>query len=103
MSEKCLQADAYVAKMAPSVNPQYRPHFHAAPPVGWINDPNGFCVYQGRYHLFAQYYPYDSVWGPMHWGHWVSDDLVSWEWVSVALAPDSPWDDCGCFSGTALH
>ena len=103
MSEKCLQADAYVAKMAPSVNPQYRPHFHAAPPVGWINDPNGFCVYQGRYHLFAQYYPYDSVWGPMHWGHWVSDDLVSWEWVSVALAPDSPWDDCGCFSGTALQ
>lgn len=103
MSEKLDHANAYVAQHAPVVSMQYRPHFHVAVPIGWINDPNGFCVYQGRYHLFAQFYPYDSVWGPMHWAHWVSDDLVSWEWVGVALAPDSPYDELGCFSGTALQ
>lgn len=103
MSEMLQKANAYVLNNSSAVNAQFRPHFHLAVPVGWINDPNGFCVYKGRYHMFAQFFPYDSVWGPMHWGHWVSDDLVAWKWVNVALAPDSPYDDLGCFSGTALQ
>ena len=103
MSKPSDKANAYVAQHAPAGSTPYRPHFHVAVPIGWINDPNGLCVYQGRYHLFAQFHPYDSVWGPMHWAHWVSDDLVSWEWVGVALAPDSPYDELGCFSGTALQ
>lgn len=52
-----------------------------------MNDPNGFCYAAGKYHLFFQFYPYSAAWGPMHWGHLVSDDLIKWEWVKTALAP----------------
>lgn len=79
-----------------------RPVFHLSPRVGWMNDPNGFSYYQGEYHLFYQYHPYSSFWGPMHWGHAVSKDLLHWEYLPAALAPDMPYDKDGCFSGSAL-
>ena len=79
-----------------------RPAFHFSPRVGWMNDPNGFSYYQGKYHLFYQYYPYNSKWGLMHWGHAVSDDLLHWEYLPAALAPDTPYDGAGCFSGSAV-
>ena len=82
--------------------PEDRPAFHLSARVGWMNDPNGFCVFDGQYHLFYQYHPYDSHWGPMHWGHAVSDDLLSWRYLPAALAPDMPYDRDGCFSGSAL-
>ena len=78
-----------------------RPLFHLTPPVGWMNDPNGFCFYKGQYHLFYQYHPYSRQWGPMHWGHAVSDDLLRWTCLPCALAPDTEADAGGCFSGTA--
>lgn len=53
--------------------------FHVCSPVGWINDPNGFSAFDGRIHLFFQHHPYSSQWGPMHWGHVVSDDFVRWQ------------------------
>ena len=68
-----------------------------------MNDPNGFIHYNGQYHLFYQHYPYQPVWGPMHWGHAVSDDLVRWQYLPVALAPDQPYDRDGCFSGSAIE
>lgn len=102
MSEMITRADSFIAQNAALVEPMFRPAYHCAPPIGWVNDPNGFSYWNGRYHLFGQFYPYEPVWGPMHWGHWVSDDMVSWQWVSTALAPDSPFDDKGCFSGTAV-
>lgn len=80
-----------------------RPAFHLSPRVGWMNDPNGFSYCKGAYHLFYQYYPYDSVWGPMHWGHAVSRDLLHWEYLPAALAPDTAYDKDGCFSGSALE
>ncbi|HEM5969286.1 TPA: glycoside hydrolase family 32 protein [Streptococcus suis] len=80
----------------------FRPERHFVPEIGWINDPNGFVYFKGEYHLFYQYNPYDSVWGPMHWGHAKSKDLVNWEHLPVALAPDKDYDKDGCFSGSAI-
>lgn len=79
-----------------------RPHFHVTPPIGWMNDPNGFSVFGGRIHLFYQYHPYSTEWGPMHWGHQVTDDMIKWEHLPVALVPDEEYDTDGCFSGSAI-
>ncbi len=68
---------------------KHRPQFHFTPAEKWMNDPNGMVYYEGEYHLFFQYYPEDIVWGPMHWGHSVSKDLVHWEHLPIALYPDS--------------
>lgn len=79
-----------------------RPVFHMTPTVGWMNDPNGFSVYQGKVHLFYQYHPYSTAWGPMHWGHQVTEDMIHWQECKAALAPDKEYDKDGCFSGSAL-
>lgn len=67
----------------------YRPAFHFTPDSMWMNDPNGLVYYKGIYHLFYQYYPHATVWGPMHWGHATSHDLVHWKHLPIALYPDS--------------
>lgn len=76
-------------------------HFKA--PNCWINDPNGFIWYKGRYHLFYQCFPYSAHWGRMHWGHAVSKDLVNWEGKGIALFPSKTDDRSGCFSGSAIE
>ncbi len=67
----------------------YRPKFHYTPEANWMNDPNGLVLYNDTYHLFYQYYPDSNVWGPMHWGHATSRDLVHWQEQPIALYPDS--------------
>ena len=64
-----------------------KPAFHLAARTGWMNDPNGFSYYDGKYHLFYQYNPYDVRWDTMHWAHAVSDDLLHWEHLPAELAP----------------
>lgn len=73
----------------PSQSEEFRPEYHFTPSKGWMNDPNGMFYLDGEYHLFYQYYPDSIVWGPMHWGHAVSVDLVEWEELPIALYPDS--------------
>ncbi|WP_208645631.1 glycoside hydrolase family 32 protein [Mucilaginibacter endophyticus] len=68
---------------------QYRPQIHFSPKQHWINDPNGMVYFNHTYHLFFQYYPKGSTWGPMHWGHATSPDLIHWKERSIALYPDS--------------
>lgn len=67
----------------------YRPQIHFSPEANWMNDPNGMFYYKGVYHLFYQHYPAAPVWGPMHWGHATSHDLIHWQQQPVALRPDS--------------
>lgn len=67
----------------------FRPNYHFTPKKNWMNDPNGLVYQNGKYHLFFQHYPDSTVWGPMHWGHAVSKDLISWEEKPIALYPDS--------------
>lgn len=77
-------------------------HFHNR--KGWMNDPNGLIFYKGKYHAFFQHYPYAPRWGQMHWGHAISDDLIHWEELDIALFPDMPYEnDGGCFSGSAIE
>ena len=85
------------------ISPKERPLYHVTGGAGWINDPNGFSFYKGEYHLFYQYHPYSNEWGPMHWGHVVSKDLIQWERRPVVMAPDQEYDNAGCFSGSALE
>lgn len=87
----------------PGIDDAHRPQYHFLPPANWMNDPNGVIQWRGRYHLFYQHNPNGAFWGTMHWGHAVSDDLVHWTHLPIALAPTPggpDWD--GCFSGCAV-
>ncbi len=77
----------------------YRPQFHFSPEENWMNDPNGLVYNDGVYHLFYQYYPEDIVWGPMHWGHATSSDMIHWAHKPIALFPD---EHGLIFSGSAV-
>lgn len=103
ISKNLQKARNYEETMEKEIEKQDRPSFHLSSRVGWMNDPNGFSYYKGMYHLFYQYHPYDTHWGPMHWGHAVSKDLLHWEHLPAALAPDEEVDKDGCFSGSAIE
>lgn len=103
INQKLLFARAYEKEVGAEILAQNRPVFHMTPCVGWTNDPNGFSFYKGEYHLFYQSNPYDTVWNAMHWGHVVSKDLLHWEFLPCAMAPDEPYDAFGVFSGTAME
>lgn len=81
---------------------RWYPSWHIAGAAGWINDPNGVCFFDGEYHVFYQHHPYDTAWGPMHWGHVSSPDLVQWKREPIALAPSFEEDADGVWSGSCV-
>lgn len=103
ISEKLLKARAYEKEGIERISRNLRPLFHFSAPTGWMNDPNGFSMYQGEYHLFYQYNPYSVHWDSMHWGHAKSQDFIKWEYLPAALAPDQEYDNFGIFSGGAVE
>lgn len=99
---KTKAADTYIAQNAIKQS-AYRHTYHVMPPVGWMNDPNGFSYALGAYQFFYQFHPYAAAWGPMHWGHYTSKDMVKWELEPTAIAPDEAYDKDGCYSGSAIE
>ncbi|WP_321282644.1 glycoside hydrolase family 32 protein [uncultured Vibrio sp.] len=96
------QQSKYFSILQDPVECEYRPSWHISPPQGLLNDPNGFIYHNGEYHLFYQWYPYSCEHKDKHWVHLTSQDLVNWEWQSVALTPSLWCDSHGVFSGHAL-
>src|SRR6185436_1116342 len=81
----------------------HRPRFHYQPAKNWMNDPNGLIQWRGRVHMFYQYNPAGALSGRIHWGHAVSDDLLHWQELPLALSPlDEGPDAQGCWSGCAV-
>jgi beta-fructofuranosidase len=81
-----------------------RPQYHLLPAKNWMNDPNGPFYWRGKYHMFFQYNPNSAIWGDMHWNHAVSDDMIHWRHLPIALAPTPDGDDAdGCFTGSAVN
>ena len=78
----------------------YRPQYHFSPEAHWMNDPNGMFYKDGTYHLYFQYYPEGNQWGPMHWGHASTKDLVHWTEHPIAIYPDTALGYI--FSGSAV-
>jgi beta-fructofuranosidase len=99
---KIQKAQAALEGAKEIINNRYRLGYHIMAPANWINDPNGLVQFKGEYHVFYQHHPYDENWGPMHWGHVKSKDLVHWEHLPLALTPGDDCDKDGCFSGSAV-
>ncbi|MCK5129986.1 MAG: glycoside hydrolase family 32 protein [Clostridiales bacterium] len=97
------KANEEIQKHKRNDNDNYKLNYHFSPITGWINDPNGLIYYKNKYHAFYQYNPYSAKWGPMHWGHAMSDDLIKWEHLPIALAPSEDYDLEGCLSGSAVE
>lgn len=83
-------------------NDRWRLGFHLMPPTGWLNDPNGLCEFNGEYHVFFQYTPDNPEGGMKYWGHYLSKNLVEWEYAGIALSPEEEFEKCGVYSGSAL-
>jgi beta-fructofuranosidase len=98
-----MQTSFYKRQRTETSQDPHRPQFHFLPEKNWMNDPNGLIQWEGRYHLFYQYNPNGPFHGSIHWGHAVSDDLLHWQDLPVALAPTPGGpDEEGCWSGCAV-
>lgn len=98
-----MSAEYYINLYKTRIDLSTKYDFHVTGEMGWINDPNGFVYFQDAYHLFYQHHPYSTQWGPMHWGHVKSHDLIKWDYLPIALAPHVL--DAGggaAFSGSAI-
>ncbi|XP_028028061.1 uncharacterized protein LOC114241426 [Bombyx mandarina] len=94
--ETFVQENRYCLKQ------RYRPLYHISAAHAWTNHPSAFVYYKRQYHIFYQYHPYNGAWGPISWGHVVSDNLVDWTFYPPALIPGELYDKHGCLSGSAI-
>lgn len=79
------------------------PQLHGRPARGWLNDPNGLCRVDGRYHVFFQHNPDAAVHGAICWGHISSPDLLHWREHPIALRPVAGGLSAGgCWSGCVV-
>lgn len=92
------KANKFLRENAGKIDKTFRPRYHFAPPVGWMNDPNGIVCFNGVTHLFYQYCPYSPRGGKMFWGHASTVDNCAYIHHEVAIAPDAE-DETDCFSG----
>lgn len=80
-----------------------RPKYHFSSPAGWMNDPHAPVWFNGEYHLFFNYYPFDAEGvRPKCWGHATTKDFTSYRLLPTAIAPDTEQDRDGCASGCAV-
>lgn len=95
-------AEQNMAAKEKSAGGSFREKLHLMPPVGWLNDPNGLCQFNGVYHAFFQYSPFNAEGGVKMWGHYTSENMIDWEYQGTALYPDQPFDCHGVYSGSAF-
>lgn len=79
------------ATLVHQTDESFRSVYHHTPEANWMNDPNGMFYDDASqlWHLYYQHNPFGTTWGPMHWAHATSSDLVHWEQHPIALEPDS--------------
>lgn len=102
MENRLAEAEEAVERLLLTRQDRWYPVFHIAPKAGWLNDPNGLTYFKDRYQVYFQHHPYSTVWGPMHWGHVSSEDMVTWKREPIAFAPSVEEDRDGVFSGSAV-
>lgn len=83
-------------------NKYYTPKFHLMPPQGWLNDPNGLCQLDGKYHIFFQYSPDDPHGADKYWGHYETKNFIDYNYTGIFLSPDNRADKDGVYSGSAF-
>ncbi|KAG5478696.1 hypothetical protein LSCM1_06100 [Leishmania martiniquensis] len=101
-AERLAVANHTVKKAWDVMKKLWYPEYHMASFASWMGVPGGLCHHEGVYHVFYQHNPFSENWGPMHWGHLTSKDLVHWQHQPIALAPGEPFDQDGCFSGSSV-
>lgn len=101
-AERVEKGNTAVYEKRKQLNTSYYPHYHMAPYAGSMHGPSGLVFFKQIYHVFYEHNPYSESWGPMHWGHLTSTDLIRWRHHPIALAPGDDWDRNGCFSGSCV-
>lgn len=81
---------------------KYRLNYHLMPPTGYMNDPNGLCQKDGIYHIYFQYSPFNSGWGEKLWGHYTTQDMITFKEMNPFLYGDNHYDRNGAYSGSAF-
>ncbi|AHM66126.1 glycoside hydrolase [Paenibacillus polymyxa] len=99
-----LNYDEIKLDRTPLLLDRHRPQYHVSPPAHWMNEPHAPIYFDGQYHLFYQHNPQGPFFHQIHWGHWVSQDLVHWRDLPVALAPEKDQlAPDGIWSGSATY